>query len=133
MTDSALEITNLLYTYAEVLDGGDMDAVAALFEHGRICGMEDGPPETVFSGSAIETPRNRKVAPDGSTKWFPLTEMRGSTPAFGLGSVALLSESQMEGAGESAANAPAARRARHRAMRLTGISLYPARGSACRG
>lgn len=51
MSDSALEITNLIYTYAELLDGGDMDAVARLFEHGRICGMEDGPPETVFSGS----------------------------------------------------------------------------------
>ncbi len=24
--------------------------MAALFEHGRICGVEDGPPETVFSG-----------------------------------------------------------------------------------
>ena len=52
MTDSALDITNLIYTYAELLDAGDLDAVAGLFAHGRICGMEDGPPETVFAGAA---------------------------------------------------------------------------------
>jgi 3-phenylpropionate/cinnamic acid dioxygenase small subunit len=52
MSDSAIEITNLIYTYAELLDGGDLDAVARLFEHGRICGVENGPPETVFEGSA---------------------------------------------------------------------------------
>ena len=46
------EITNLIYTYAELLDGGDLDGVARLFEHGRICGVEDGPPETVFAGAA---------------------------------------------------------------------------------
>lgn len=52
MSDSAIEITNLIYTYAERLDGGDLEAVAGLFEHGRICGVENGPPETVFEGSA---------------------------------------------------------------------------------
>ena len=52
MSESALEITNLIYTYAQLLDGGDLDAVAELFAHGRICGMEDGPPETVFAGAA---------------------------------------------------------------------------------
>lgn len=52
MSDSATEITNLIYTYAQLLDGGDLDRVARLFEHGRICGMEDGPPETVFAGAA---------------------------------------------------------------------------------
>ncbi|BBY36006.1 hypothetical protein MMAN_01400 [Mycobacterium mantenii] len=52
MSDSATEITNLIYTYAQLLDGGDLDGVARLFEHGRICGMEDGPPETVFAGAA---------------------------------------------------------------------------------
>ncbi|BDB41437.1 MULTISPECIES: nuclear transport factor 2 family protein [Mycobacterium] len=50
MSDSAVAITNLIYTYAELLDGGDLDGVAALFRHGRICGVEDGPPETVFTG-----------------------------------------------------------------------------------
>ncbi len=51
MSDSAREIENLVYTYAERIDAGDFDGVAALFAHGRICGMEDGPPETVFEGS----------------------------------------------------------------------------------
>jgi 3-phenylpropionate/cinnamic acid dioxygenase small subunit len=51
MTDSARQIENLVYDYAARLDGGDLDGVAALFEHGRICGMEDGPPETVFAGT----------------------------------------------------------------------------------
>jgi 3-phenylpropionate/cinnamic acid dioxygenase small subunit len=50
MSDSALAITNLLYTYAELIDAGDLDAVAELFTHGRICGVENGPPETVFEG-----------------------------------------------------------------------------------
>ena len=48
--DSAREIENLLYTYAERIDAGDLDGVAALFRHGRICGQEGGPPETVFEG-----------------------------------------------------------------------------------
>ena len=54
MSDSAREITNLIYSYAELLDGGDLDGVAGLFAHGRICGVENGPPETVFD-------RNRRV------------------------------------------------------------------------
>ncbi|ULE31578.1 nuclear transport factor 2 family protein [Mycobacterium sp. IDR2000157661] len=52
MSDAAREIENLVYTYADRIDAGDLDGVAALFAHGRICGMEDGPPETVFEGTA---------------------------------------------------------------------------------
>ncbi|KUH86469.1 MULTISPECIES: nuclear transport factor 2 family protein [unclassified Mycobacterium] len=52
MSDAAREIENLVYTYAERIDAGDLDGVAALFAHGRICGVEDGPPETVFEGTA---------------------------------------------------------------------------------
>ncbi len=52
MSDSARDIENLLYTYAERIDAGDLDGVADLFAHGRICGMENGPPETVFTGTA---------------------------------------------------------------------------------
>jgi 3-phenylpropionate/cinnamic acid dioxygenase small subunit len=51
MSDAAREIENLVYTYAERIDAGDLDGVAALFAHGRIRGMEDGPPETVFEGT----------------------------------------------------------------------------------
>jgi len=50
--DSAREIENLLYTYAERIDAGDFEGVAELFRHGRICGQEGGPPETVFEGEA---------------------------------------------------------------------------------
>jgi 3-phenylpropionate/cinnamic acid dioxygenase small subunit len=52
VSDSDREITNLIYHYAEILDGGDLDGVAELFAHGRICGVENGPPETVFEGAA---------------------------------------------------------------------------------
>ena len=50
MSDSAQAITNLIYVYAELIDAGDLDGVADLFAHGRICGVENGPPETVFEG-----------------------------------------------------------------------------------
>ncbi len=52
MSDAAREIENLVYTYAERIDAGDLDGVAALFANGRICGVQDGPPETVFEGTA---------------------------------------------------------------------------------
>jgi 3-phenylpropionate/cinnamic acid dioxygenase small subunit len=48
--DAAREIENLLYAYAERIDAGDLDGVADLFAHGRICGVENGPPSTVFEG-----------------------------------------------------------------------------------
>ena len=51
MADSAREIENLIYVYAERLDAGDLDGVAQLFAHGRICGVETGAPETVFTGT----------------------------------------------------------------------------------
>jgi 3-phenylpropionate/cinnamic acid dioxygenase small subunit len=48
--DSARQIENLLHTYAELIDAGDLDGVADLFAHGRIHGEEGGGPETVFEG-----------------------------------------------------------------------------------
>lgn len=51
MTDSAREIENLIYSYAERIDAGDLGGVADLFANGRICGVENGPPETVFEGT----------------------------------------------------------------------------------
>ena len=50
MPDSARLIENLLHTYAERIDAGDLDGVAELFTHGRIHGEEGGGPETVFEG-----------------------------------------------------------------------------------
>lgn len=52
MSDSAREIENLIYRYAELLDAGNLDGVAELFTHGRITAMEDPPPEAVFEGVA---------------------------------------------------------------------------------
>lgn len=52
MSDSAVQITKLIFSYAELLDAGNLDAVAELFANGRICGVENGPPQTVFSGTA---------------------------------------------------------------------------------
>ena len=48
--NSARLIENLLHTYAELIDAGDLDGVADLFAHGRILGQEGGGPETVFEG-----------------------------------------------------------------------------------
>jgi len=67
MMDSARQIEDLLYTYAERIDAGDLDGVAALFEHGRICAMEDGPPET--SGKSTNSARIRPPAASVQTSW----------------------------------------------------------------
>lgn len=36
MNNSAIEISNLLYRYAEKMDAGDLEGAAALFRHARI-------------------------------------------------------------------------------------------------
>ena len=36
MSDSARQIENLMYTYAERIDAGSLEGVADLFTHGRI-------------------------------------------------------------------------------------------------
>lgn len=67
---SAREIENLLYTYAERIDAGDLDGVADLFAHGRIHGRENGPPETVFEGrDAVRAlyGRTTRIHPDSGT------------------------------------------------------------------
>jgi len=48
--DSARQIENLLYTYAERIDLGDLDGVAEPFTHATIFGQENGSPETQFVG-----------------------------------------------------------------------------------
>jgi 3-phenylpropionate/cinnamic acid dioxygenase small subunit len=50
MADPAREIENLLYTYAERIDAGDLEGVADLFAHGRIAASTDAPPELTFEG-----------------------------------------------------------------------------------
>ena len=50
MAESAREIENLLYIYAERIDAGDLAGVADLFVHGRIQPAADAAPETTFEG-----------------------------------------------------------------------------------
>jgi hypothetical protein len=50
MADSAREIENLLYAYAERIDAGDLEGVADLFAHGRILPSPDGSRQVVFQG-----------------------------------------------------------------------------------
>ena len=44
MVDSARQIENLLYTYAERIDLGDLDGLSTLFTHGRIVAAIGAPP-----------------------------------------------------------------------------------------
>jgi hypothetical protein len=50
MADDARAIENLLYTYAERIDAGDLEGVADLFSHGRIAASADAPPEGAVVG-----------------------------------------------------------------------------------
>jgi 3-phenylpropionate/cinnamic acid dioxygenase small subunit len=50
MADSAREIENLLYTYAERIDAGDLEGVAELFARGRILPSPDAAREITFEG-----------------------------------------------------------------------------------
>ena len=66
MPDAAREIENLLHSYAERIDAGDLEGVADLFAHGRILGMPDAAPEQTFEG------RERVLALyRGSTRIYP--------------------------------------------------------------
>ena len=77
VTDSAREIENLLYTYAERIDAGDFEGVADLFAHGRVCGQDGGPPETVFEGRervlALYEMSTRRYEDTGTPKTKHLT------------------------------------------------------------
>lgn len=77
MVDSAREIENLLYDYAERIDAGDFEGVADLFTHARIHGQENGPPETVFEGRAgalrLYEMSTRRYDDDGTPKTHHLT------------------------------------------------------------
>ncbi len=50
MADDTREIENLLYTYAERMDAGNLQGVADLFAHGRIKAAPDAPPQSTFEG-----------------------------------------------------------------------------------
>jgi hypothetical protein len=50
MSDPAREIENLLHTYAERIDAGDLEGVADLFLHGRILPSADAGPDQAIVG-----------------------------------------------------------------------------------
>jgi hypothetical protein len=50
VADPAREIENLLHTYAERIDAGDLPGVADLFAHGRIAAATRATPEQTFEG-----------------------------------------------------------------------------------
>ncbi|MDE0579686.1 MAG: nuclear transport factor 2 family protein [bacterium] len=50
MADSARQIENLMYTYAERIDAGNLEGVADLFANGQIVASPDAPVETVVAG-----------------------------------------------------------------------------------
>ena len=50
MVDSSREIEHLLYSYAECIDSGRLDDLAALFAHGRIAPLPDASPEAFLEG-----------------------------------------------------------------------------------
>ena len=50
MSDLAREIENLLYSYAERIDAGDLEGVADLFVHGRILASAEATQDQTFEG-----------------------------------------------------------------------------------
>lgn len=50
MIDSARQIENLMYTYAERIDAGNLEGVADLFANGRIVASPEAQVETAVSG-----------------------------------------------------------------------------------
>lgn len=50
MADAAREIENLIHSYAERIDAGDLEGVADLFLHGRISVSPDAGPEQAIEG-----------------------------------------------------------------------------------
>lgn len=50
MPNTPREIENLLHTYAERIDAGDLEGVADLFAHGRVAASPKAKPEQIFEG-----------------------------------------------------------------------------------
>ena len=76
MPDSAREIENLLYRYAELIDAGDLPGVAGLFAHGRIKPGTDASPEATAEGEEAVLAMYRaatRLYPDGTPRTRHLT------------------------------------------------------------
>jgi hypothetical protein len=71
MADSAREIENLLYTYAERIDRGDLEGLADLFAHGCILPSPSGSRATAIEGRDGVLAMYRAVTrlyPDGTPR-----------------------------------------------------------------
>lgn len=71
MVDTARQIENLVYTYAERIDAGDLEGVGELFTHGRILSRPDAPPEETFEGREAVTALYRgavRIHDDGTPR-----------------------------------------------------------------
>jgi len=69
VADAAREIENLLHTYAERIDAGDLEGVADLFAHGRILPSLDTRPDQAIVGRDRVLALYRastRIHPDGS-------------------------------------------------------------------
>ena len=76
MSSSDRAIENLLYTYAERIDAGDLEGVASLFAHGCIKPAPDAGPETVARGRDAVLKMYQQATrlyPDGSPRTRHLT------------------------------------------------------------
>ncbi|MBV8063183.1 MAG: nuclear transport factor 2 family protein [Nevskia sp.] len=78
MSDSAVQIVNLLYRYAELLDGGDLAGTAALFRHARI--RMAGGPDIDGSGLLAVWRQYVKIHADGT----PCTKHLVSNPILDI-------------------------------------------------
>jgi 3-phenylpropionate/cinnamic acid dioxygenase small subunit len=71
MDDPARAIENLLYTYAERIDAGDLEGLAELFTHGRIQASPKAPPEQAVVGRDAVLALYRastRIYPDGTPR-----------------------------------------------------------------
>jgi 3-phenylpropionate/cinnamic acid dioxygenase small subunit len=76
MPNSAREIENLLYRYAELIDGGDLPGVAHLFAHGCIKPGHEAAPEASAEGEEAVLAMYRaatRLYPDGTPRTRHLT------------------------------------------------------------
>jgi 3-phenylpropionate/cinnamic acid dioxygenase small subunit len=67
MSTSPTQIANLLYTYAERIDGGDLEGAAALFRHARIK-ARDRDHLLDAAGILAQWKRYIKIYPDGTPR-----------------------------------------------------------------
>jgi hypothetical protein len=66
MTDSAIQLGNLIARYAECIDSGDFDGMAALLEHAAVGGGDGGPMLTGREAICKMFSSTARLYPDGT-------------------------------------------------------------------